>query len=151
MKGLTFTPSFFLLPPLFPPAEKEYHVKRARQGIRISTERIGSMSQVGQEQQKEGMEDDRLCAPLSAENSLRYSELWVESLSETLEARKLDFSSLDPSPYISQTTATYTPELPSLWRNQNKGQQRTEERAEGAFSDSSFFQTEFKVPSNPWL
>lgn len=42
-RGLTFTPSFFLLPPLLPPGERRKEVSRARQGTRTRRPRISSM------------------------------------------------------------------------------------------------------------
>lgn len=42
-RGLTFTPSFFLLPPLLPPGERRKEVRRARQGTRTRRPRISSM------------------------------------------------------------------------------------------------------------
>lgn len=42
-RGLTFTPSFFLLPPLLPPGERRKEVKRARQGTKTRRPRISSM------------------------------------------------------------------------------------------------------------
>lgn len=41
--GLTFTPSFFLLPPLLPPGERRKEVRRARQGTKTRRPRISSM------------------------------------------------------------------------------------------------------------
>lgn len=42
-RGLTFTPSFFLLPPLLPPGERRKEVRRARQGTKTRRPRISSM------------------------------------------------------------------------------------------------------------
>lgn len=40
---LTFTPSFFLLPPLLPPGERRKEISRARQGTKTRRARISSM------------------------------------------------------------------------------------------------------------
>lgn len=40
---LTFTPSFFLLPPLLPPGERRKEISRARQGTKTRRTRISSM------------------------------------------------------------------------------------------------------------
>lgn len=41
---LTFTPSFFLLPPLLPPGERRKEISRARQGTKTRRARISSMA-----------------------------------------------------------------------------------------------------------
>lgn len=54
-RALTFTPSFFLLPPLLPPGERRKEIRRARQGTRTSRARSSSMvsgCRIPQEQQR---------------------------------------------------------------------------------------------------
>lgn len=46
-RGLTLTPSFFLLPPLFPPVDKKKAVSTARQGAKTNRPSKSSMRKDG--------------------------------------------------------------------------------------------------------
>uniref|UniRef100_A0A2D4K5A1 Uncharacterized protein n=1 Tax=Micrurus paraensis TaxID=1970185 RepID=A0A2D4K5A1_9SAUR len=85
----SFTPSFFLLPPLFPPVEKRYQVKRHKHDTRVRTVRLSNMRRTEQETRE----------LKTAQSVLQHSLIKIQqsegSLSETHEACKPDY--YDPS------------------------------------------------------